>query len=70
MAMVAVSMSRISPIMITLGAWRRIERKAAANVSPTASFTCTWLMPASRYSTGSSTVMILRSGRLMKCRQE
>jgi len=35
------------------------------NVNPTVSFTCTWLMPASTYSTGSSTVMILRSGRLM-----
>ena len=35
MAMDAVSMSRISPIITTFGAWRRIERNAVANVSPT-----------------------------------
>src|SRR5258708_15831383 len=69
-AMVAVSTSRISPSMMMFGAWRRIERRAIEKLSPTASLTCTWLMPASWYSTGSSTVIILRSGRLMKWRQE
>ena len=47
LAIVAVSKSRISPNMITLGAWRSIERNAAAKVNPTASLTCTWLMPES-----------------------
>ena len=35
MAMDAVSRSRISPIMMTLGAWRRMARNAVAKVSPT-----------------------------------
>ncbi len=46
------------------GSDRRIDRSAEANVSPALLFVCTWLMPASRYSTGSSTVMTLTSGRL------
>ena len=33
-AMVAVSRSRISPIMMMFGAWRRMERSAAGNVMP------------------------------------
>ena len=65
MAMVAVSISRISPNMMTLGDWRSMDRSAEANVKPMCSWTWTWLMPASMYSTGSSTVMILRSGRLI-----
>ena len=65
MAMFAVSTSRISPIMMMFGAWRSIERSAAGKVMPISAFTCTWLMPFIWYSTGSSTVMILRSGRLM-----
>src|ERR1700694_451837 len=56
-AMVAVSISRISPIMITLGAWRRIERNAVEKDKPTVSLTWTWLIPERIYSTGSSTVM-------------
>ena len=65
MAMEAVSKSRISPIMMMFGACRSMERNAAGNVMPMSALTCTWLMPAIWYSTGSSTVMILRSGRLM-----
>ncbi len=42
-----------------VGVARRIVRSAAAKVRPAFAFTCTWLMPARRYSTGSSTVMIL-----------
>ena len=68
-AMVAVSTSRISPTMMMFGAWRSIERSAAAKVIPTSSFTGTWFTPESWYSTGSSTVMILRSGLLIACRQ-
>ncbi len=37
MAMDAVSMSRISPIITMFGAWRRIARNAVANVKPTIS---------------------------------
>ncbi len=67
--MLAVSPSRISPIITTLGAWRRMARSATAKVIPMLARTCTWLMPDISYSTGSSTVMILRSGRLMVLRQ-
>ena len=61
-AMLAVSLSRISPIIIMFGAWRRIERSATGNVMPMLTLTGTWLMPFIWYSTGSSTVMSLRSG--------
>ena len=64
----AVSPSRISPTITTSGSERRIERSAAANVSPARWLICTWLMPGSRYSTGSSTVMMLISGRLICAR--
>ncbi len=69
MAMLAVSASRISPIMMMLGAWRSIARRAAAKVMPMSVLTMTWLIPGSSYSTGSSTVMIFRSGLLMTLRQ-
>ena len=59
----AVSWSRISPMSTMSGSQRRIDRKADAKVSPALALVCTWLMPASRYSTGSSTVMTLTSGR-------
>ena len=64
-AIEAVSRSRISPIMMMFGACRRIDRSAAGNVIPMSVFTCTWLMPFIWYSTGSSTVMIFRSGLFM-----
>ncbi len=57
-----VSRSRISPTSTMSGSCRKVERKTLANVSPILSLTCTWLMPGRRYSTGSSTVMILVSG--------
>ena len=60
----AVSWSRISPTRTMSGSWRRIERSAEAKVRPAFALICTWLMPARRYSTGSSTVMMLTSGRL------
>ena len=60
--MFAVSKSRISPTSTTSGSERRIERSAVAKVSPARLFTCTWLMPPMRYSTGSSTVMTLIVG--------
>ena len=63
-AMCAVSASRISPSSTTSGSDRRIERSARAKVSPALALVCTWLMPGSRYSTGSSTVITLISGRL------
>ena len=58
----AVSTSRISPIRITSGSWRRAERSTRLNVSSIFSLTWTWFKPSRRYSTGSSTVMILQSG--------
>ncbi len=64
MAMCAVSLSRISPSSTMSGSERRIERSAAAKVRPALALVCTWLMPGRRYSTGSSTVMTLTSGRL------
>ena len=57
--MFAVSKSRISPTSTTSGSLRRIDRSAFEKVSPARLLTCTWLMPAMRYSTGSSTVMTL-----------
>jgi len=41
-----------------------MERRAFAKLRPALGFTCTWLTPRSWYSTGSSTVMRLRSGEL------
>ncbi len=59
-AMEAVSWSRISPIMITSGSWRRIERSMAANVWPALVLTSIWVTLSIWYSIGSSTVMIFR----------
>ena len=49
----------------TSGSERRIAGSTAANVRPALWLTCTWLTPGSRYSTGSSTVMMLTSGLLI-----
>ena len=57
MAMTAVSRSRISPTSTMSGSERKMLRNAAAKVIPALVLTCTWLTPASWYSTGSSTVM-------------
>ena len=46
-AICAVSWSRISPIRITSGSWRRIERSPRAKVSPAFSETWIWLTPVS-----------------------
>ena len=70
MAIWAVSWSRISPIRTTSGSARRMDRSAAANVSPAFALVCTWLIPGSRYSTGSSTVMMFTSGLLIWCSVE
>ncbi len=61
-AISAVSRSRISPIMITSGSCRTIERSALAKVRLICGFTWIWLIPGIWYSTGSSTVRILTSG--------
>ncbi len=65
MAISAVSRSRISPTMMTSGSWRTMWRRPAAKDRPIFGRTWIWLTPLSWYSTGSSTVMILRSGRLI-----
>ena len=68
MAICAVSWSRISPMRTMSGSDRRIERSAEAKVRPAFGLTCTWFTPGRRYSTGSSTVMMLTSGRLTTLR--
>jgi len=45
--------------MMMSGSWRRKDRSAAAKVMPFLAFCCTWLMPGTRISTGSSTVEML-----------
>src|ERR1022692_3280162 len=55
-AISAVSVSRISPIMTMSGSWRRMERRALAKVRPMSFLVGTWLMPGTWNSTGSSTV--------------
>ena len=60
-AIIAVSRSRISPIMIVSGSARRIDRSAEAKLSPAFEWICIWFTPGRRTSTGSSTVMMLRS---------
>ena len=45
--------------MITSGSWRRMARSALAKVKSIFALTCVWPMPASSYSTGSSTVSTL-----------
>ena len=57
-AIEAVSWSRISPIMMTSGSCRRIDRRLAANVWPALVLTSIWVMLSSWYSIGSSTVMM------------
>jgi hypothetical protein len=60
-AICAVSRSRISPTMMMSGSARIIERRPEANVRPAFGLTCTWVMPSTWNSTGSSIVMMLRS---------
>ncbi len=61
-AISAVSLSRISPTRMMLGAWRSMARRMRWKSSPMRCLTSHWLMPARWYSTGSSAVMILTSG--------
>ena len=58
MAICAVSGSRISPTIMMSGEVRSIERSAEEKVRPALGLICIWLMPGSRYSTGSSTVVM------------
>ena len=62
-AISAVSRSRISPTRMMFGAWRSIARRMRLKSSPMLCRTWHWLIPARLYSTGSSAVMILTSGR-------
>ena len=63
----AVSASRISPTMITSGSARSTERSPVAKVRPALRWTPIWLTPSSRYSTGSSIVMMFLSTSLSSC---
>ena len=65
MAMSAVSLSRISPTMMTSGSWRKNARIALAKVSPIFGCTWTWWMPEISYSTGSSAVRMFTSALLI-----
>ena len=65
-AISAVSKSRISPTRMMFGSCRRKERSAAAKFSPMFSRICTWLTPGRLNSTGSSAVMMLVSGVLIR----
>ena len=69
MAISAVARSRISPTMMTLGSWRRIECRPSAKVKPILGWTLHWLMPGSFISTGSSRVTMFRVGELSACRK-
>ena len=64
----AVVRSRISPISTMSGSERRMAGSTAAKVRPALKLTWTWLMPSIRYSTGSSTVITLTSGRAISAR--
>ncbi len=57
-AIEAVSWSRISPIMMTSGSCRKIDRRAAEKVCPDLVLTSIWVMLSRWYSIGSSTVMM------------
>ena len=65
MAIDAVSRSRISPMRITSGSCRNMERRPVANVKSICGFTCIWFTPSMLYSTGSSTVIIFSSGEMI-----
>ena len=57
-----VSPSLISPTITISGLCRKIERRAPEKVMPISVRTGTWVIPATWYSTGSSTVIIFFSG--------
>ena len=61
----AVSTSRISPTRMTSGSCRRIDLSPPAKVMPACSLIWIWLIDGKVYSTGSSIVMMLRSGLLI-----
>ena len=63
--MLAVSLSRISPTMMTSGSARRKARMAVAKSRPIFGCICTWRRPCWVISTGSSAVQIFMSGVLM-----
>ena len=67
-AMSAVSRSRISPTITTSGSCRRIARSPAAKVRPTCGLIWVWPTPSTAYSTGSSTVRMLRLPSLSSLR--
>ena len=68
-AMVAVSWSRISPIMITSGSCLMIDRRLPAKVWPLLLLISIWVMLSRWYSIGSSTVMMFFWKRSISRRQ-
>ena len=63
-AVLAVSMSRVSPTSSTSGSWRMKARRAVLKSRPLSRFTWVWVMPRRVYSIGSSTVEMLMPGSL------
>ena len=63
-AILAVSSSRISPIIIMLGSCLKIERSVVLKSKPISLITCTWFKPFIFISTGSSTVIMFVCGVL------
>jgi hypothetical protein len=64
-AIVAVSSSRISPTRMTSGSWRMSDRIPLPKSIFAASLIEVWRMSVIGYSTGSSSVMMLRPSVLM-----
>ena len=69
-AILAVSESLISPIIITLGSCLKILLSTVAKSRPISLLTCTWLTPLISISTGSSTVIKLVPSTLSFCKNE
>ena len=69
-AILAVSVSRISPTIIILGSCLKIDLKAVAKSSPISLLVWIWLIPAIFISIGSSTVIILVSSLFNLCKIE
>ena len=60
-AILAVSVSRISPIITISGSCLKIDLKTFAKSKPISLLVCTWLIPSISISIGSSTVIIFVS---------
>ena len=69
-AILAVSESLISPIIMILGSCLKILLNTLSNVRPISDITCTWLIPLMSISIGSSTVIMLTFSVFNFCKIE